>query len=671
MLNVLANGFLILLKRNIAVSVVILIVLLIRYFLQRYPKKYTCVLWLLVAVRMVFDISLPEINTASRLHDGAAVVQSFEEKIGWDETQITEEKLVSFAGGNNARSKDLTTSDVSVSRPAVDTYTFSEMVQGVLFLVWLAGIAMLFLIFMISWIRLKKTVKHAVLKRDNIYECDHISSPFVLGIVKMKIYLPFGLTEKEQEYILAHERFHIEKFDQFTRLAATMQLLLYWMNPLVWVSYFCFVRDQEMRCDEAVLSAYGNGIKKEYSSLLLGFAANNRKLMAVPLAFGESHAGKRIKNILKYRNVKKWTSAGIVFVIAAAAVGAIYLTGTKTKDTEHSVLSDDLNWDTEADVTDDSHETDAAGTEGVTGIFAEALADKTLSLEELTAMVESEEWENFVGTQDSTYWERFENLEKTAWVEDSLTEDLVGHYEWDGKEYELDISYWKEDTAFKYGETPNAVDNILITEVQTGDAIGVYHADKRYHANTDIRTFLDTIYDISTEIEMEQVVLPGAPHNIVATLGAYGQDLLFDGFSGNLFVFDGYTPKNHGESCTASWYSAGGIGEWKQEKDDLFLYDGDRLTEERLSGNHIEQKFLENFENDDFYGLLYEYDFEIFTASESGEAGIENYDDMLSKYWVTFLSAGADEPVYMLFFNQDYFSKQQALMYAQSVKKKS
>ena len=635
MLNVLANGFLVLLRRNIAVSVVILIVLLVRYFLQKYPKKYTCVLWLLVAVRMVFDISLPVVNSVSKLHDGAAVVQSIEEKIGWEETQITEEKLVSFVGGNNARSKALATPDVSVSRPAVDTYTVSEMVQGVLFLVWLAGIAVLFLIFMISWIRLKKTVKQAVLMRDNIYECDHI-----------------------------------RKFDQLTRLAATILMLLYWMNPLVWAAYLGFVRDQEMRCDEAVLAAYGNGIKKEYSSLLLGFAANNRKLMAVPLAFGESHAGKRIKNILKYRNVKKWTSAGIVFVIAVAAIVAIYLTGTKTKDTEHPVLSDDLNLDTESDVTADSHGIDAAGTEGVTGIFAEALADKTLSLEELTAMVESEEWESFVGTHDSTYWESFKNLEKTAWVEDSLTEDLVGHYEWDGKEYELDISYWKEDTASEYGETPNAVDDILITEMQTGDAIGVYHADKRYHANTDIRTFLDTIYDISSEIEMEQVVLPDAPRNTVAALGAYGQDLLFDGFSGNLFEFDGYTPKNHGESCTFSWYSAGGIGEWKQEKDDMFLYDGDRLTEVRLSGNHMEQKFLENFENDDFYGLLYEYDFEIFTASESEEAGIENYDDMLSKYWVTFLSAGADEPVYMLFFNQDYFSKQEALMYAQSVKMK-
>ena len=670
MLNVLANGFLVLLRRNIAVSVVILIVLLVRYFLQKYPKKYTCVLWLLVAVRMVFDISLPVVNSVSKLHDGAAVVQSFEEKIGWEETQITEEKLVSFVGGNNARPKALATPDVSVGRPAVDTYTVFEMVQGVLFLVWLAGIAVLFLIFMISWIRLKKTVKQAVLMRDNIYECDHIPSPFVSGIVKMKIYLPFGLTEKEQEYILAHERFHIRKFDQLTRFAATILLLLYWMNPLVWAAYLGFVRDQEMRCDEAVLAAYGNGIKKEYSSLLLGFAANNRKLMAVPLAFGESHAGKRIKNILKYRNVKKWTSAGIVFVIAVAAIVAIYLTGTKTNDTEHSVLSDDINMDTESDVTADPHETDITGMEGVTGIFAEALADKTLSLEELTAMVESEEWESFVRTHDSTYWESFKNLETTAWVEDSLTEDLVGHYEWDGKEYELDISYWKEDTASEYGETPNAVDDILITEMQTGDAIGVYHADKKYHANTDIRIFLDTIYDISSEIEMEQVVLPGAPRNTVAALGAYGQDLLFDGFSGNLFEFDGYTPKDHGESCTSSWYSAGGIGEWKQKKDDMFLYDGDRLTEVRLSGNHMEQKFLENFENDDFYGLLYEYDFEIFTASESEEAGIENYDDMLSKYWVTFLSAGADEPVYMLFFNQDYFSKQEALMYAQSVKMK-
>lgn len=670
MLNVLANGFLVLLRRNIAVSVVILIVLLVRCFLQKYPKKYTCVLWLLVAVRMVFDISLPMVNSVSKLHDGAAVVQSFEEKLGWEETQITEEKLVSFVGGTNAQAKPVIIPDVSVSRSVVDTYTVAEIVQGILFMVWLAGIAVLFLIFIISWIRLKKTVKQAVLMRDNIYECDHIPSPFVLGIVKMKIYLPFGLTEKEQEYILAHERFHIKKFDQLTRLVATVLLLLYWMNPLVWVAYLGFVRDQEMRCDEAVLAAYGNGIKKEYSSLLLGFAANNRKLMAVPLAFGESHAGKRIKNILKYQNVKRWTSAGIVFVIAVAAIAAIYLTGTKTKGTEHPVLSDDINMDTEADATADSQGIDSTGAEGVTGIFDEALADKTLSLEELTAMVESEEWESFVGTHDSTYWKTFENLEKTVWVEDSLTEDLVAHYEWDGKEYELDISYWKEDTASEYGETPNSVDNILITEMKTGDAIGVYHADKKYRANTDIRTFLDTIYDISSEIEMEQVVLPGAPRNTVVALGAYGQDLLFDGFSGNLFEFDGYTPKDHGESCTPSWYSAGGIGEWKQEKDDMFLYDGDRLTEVRLSGNHMDHDFLESFENDDFYGLLYEYDFEIFTASESEEAGIENYDDMLSKYWVTFISAGADEPVYMLFFNQDYFSKQEALMYAQSVKTK-
>lgn len=670
MLNVLANGFLVLLKRNIAVSVVILIVLLFRYFLQKYPKKYTCILWLLVAVRMVFDISLPVVNNVSKLQDRVAVVQSFEEKLGWDETQITEEKLVSFVGGTNAQAKPVIIPDVSVSRSVVDTYTVAEIVQGILFMVWLAGIAVLFLIFIISWIRLKKTVKQAVLMRDNIYECDHIPSPFVLGIVKMKIYLPFGLTEKEQEYILAHERFHIKKFDQLTRLVATVLLLLYWMNPLVWVAYLGFVRDQEMRCDEAVLAAYGNGIKKEYSSLLLGFAANNRKLMAVPLAFGESHAGKRIKNILKYQNVKRWTSAGIVFVISVAAIAAIYLTGTKTKGTEHPVLSDDINMDTEADATADSQGIDSTGAEGVTGIFDEALADKTLSLEELTAMVESEEWESFVGTHDSTYWKTFENLEKTVWVEDSLTEDLVAHYEWDGKEYELDISYWKEDTASEYGETPNSVDNILITEMKTGDAIGVYHADKKYRANTDIRTFLDTIYDISSEIEMEQVVLPGAPRNTVVALGAYGQDLLFDGFSGNLFEFDGYTPKDHGESCTPSWYSAGGIGEWKQEKDDMFLYDGDRLTEVRLSGNHMDHDFLESFENDDFYGLLYEYDFEIFTASESEEAGIENYDDMLSKYWVTFISAGADEPVYMLFFNQDYFSKQEALMYAQSVKMK-
>ena len=667
MLTHFAEIFLEVINRSVAVTVVIMIVFLVRFFLGKYPKKYSYILWMLVAVRMIFDISVPSGSLFPRLAETPSVVQSLEEKSGFGNREEARETIVAFASGNNAQNEQTqAVSDAQKNTQAVTQDSRREMGQTVLFLVWLAGIAVLLVIQVMAFFRLKKSVRQAVLLRENIYECDNISSPFVLGVLKAKIYVPFGLNETKQGYILAHERYHIKRFDQLTRLLATVLLMAYWINPFVWFAYFAFVRDQEMSCDEAVLHIFGNGIKKEYSSLLLGFAANNRKLMAVPLAFGESDAGRRIKNVLNYKRIKTITIAGIIVVIVIATAAAVLLTGRrKNNDNAESIQS------TESRQTQENG-TDMAEASGnnVTGVFAEELYNEELSMEKLITMVEDKNWETFVDTHDVTYWKQFSNLEAEGQTDDgSITDELRGYFLYEGKQYELTIAYWQEENALEYGETPDAVDDIWLTEMQTFDAIGLYHADKRYYANTDIESFLNAVYDISAEITMDEVVMPGAPDNIAVTIGEYGQDVLFDGFSGNLFEFNKFVPKAHGESCLASWYSPGGIGEWKGEKDDAFVYDGNKLAEVTISGNHMDKSFLESFETDNFSGLFYEYDFEIFTASESEEAGIKNYDDMVTKYWVAFLSAGEEEPVYMIFFNQDCFNKDEALSYAKSVRK--
>lgn len=128
---------------------------------------------------------------------------------------------------------------------------------------------------------------------ENIYECDSIATPFVFGIFHPGIYIPFHMTEEEQRYVLAHERYHIRRYDYLVKLLGFMLLTIYWMNPFVWLSYFCFVRDQEMSCDEAVLLMFGNEIKQAYSMSLLNYAIGKNRYMLTPLAFGESDVKKK------------------------------------------------------------------------------------------------------------------------------------------------------------------------------------------------------------------------------------------------------------------------------------------------------------------------------------------------------------------------------------------
>ena len=171
-----------------------------------------------------------------------------------------------------------------------------------------------------SWLRLRRRLAESIRLEGNQYLSDRIDGPFVLGVVRPRIYLPATLEAGELPYILAHERHHIRRGDHIWRLLAFLALALHWFNPLVWVAFALSGKDMEMSCDEAVVKRLGEGIRADYSASLLSLATGRRALPGMPLAFGEGETSGRIKNLLRWHRPKVWIT--VAAAVACLAVGA-------------------------------------------------------------------------------------------------------------------------------------------------------------------------------------------------------------------------------------------------------------------------------------------------------------------------------------------------------------
>ena len=202
-----------------------------------------------------------------------------------------------------------------------------ERVLSVLSAVWLVGMGLLILWNMILTFRMKKRLKKAVRYRDNIYESDCIPTPFVMGLIRPRIYIPFRLSEQERDYILRHEQYHIRRRDYIVKVVAFLITAVYWFHPLVWAAYFSMIRDMEMSCDEQILWESGEDIRKNYSMSLLAFATNKRQYSMETLAFGETKTKKRVRHIMKCKKKGKWMS--VCAVLLFALLGTACLTSRK------------------------------------------------------------------------------------------------------------------------------------------------------------------------------------------------------------------------------------------------------------------------------------------------------------------------------------------------------
>ena len=301
-------------------SVVILAVLLARLLLKRAPKVYSYALWAIVLFRLICPVTLEA--PVSLLPEAEPVSQSYElsqEPISAAGAGVAAYRLVGDAinGGLGVQHVATTQRDALGNIRYITTDWWNVMLLFGQYL-WLAGLLGMLLYGMISYWKLQRRLRTAILLRQNIYLAEGIGSPFVIGFFRPRIYLPEGLGEKEQTYILLHEQAHIRRGDPLLKVLAWFSLCLHWFNPLVWLAFTLACRDMEMSCDEAVLKKLGGEIRAEYAASLLSLATGRRIIAGAPLAFGEGDPKGRIKNLAKWKKPALW-------VILAAGIGCVIL----------------------------------------------------------------------------------------------------------------------------------------------------------------------------------------------------------------------------------------------------------------------------------------------------------------------------------------------------------
>lgn len=351
--------YMLFLQRNGILTLVILAVLLVRLLLRRLPKKYSYLLWSVVGIRMLFQIQFPaRFSLLSLWHYMTQQISG--SQLLTAPKQLTNMQKITDpqAGAQNLQpagqlitGQTVTGAARGLSQAGAKAGSGWDHLLQICMLIWIAGMIVLLLYGILSYFKCRRMTVQAVHMEGNIWECDHLATPFVLGIVRPRIYIPFHLSAEEKPYILAHETYHIRRGDPIVRLLAFVLLTFYWINPFVWIAYFLMIRDMEMSCDEAVLLQLGTQIKKAYSNSLLTFATGRKQVTFSPLAFGESGTSGRIKNILDFKKPKVWGSLLAILAVILAAV--FCLTSQKTEDDTSASQS-------EQQVTDSSRNAQAA-----------------------------------------------------------------------------------------------------------------------------------------------------------------------------------------------------------------------------------------------------------------------------------------------------------------------
>ena len=301
--------FLKLLNLSISASWLVLVVLALRLVLKRAPKWVNVLLWGMVALRLMLPFS---IESALSLIPSAETVSP--EVVQFDPAP-TITSGVEFI--DNAVNPSLSESFAAAPLASVNPLYVWTYLAG---WVWLIGLAAMLLYALVSYLRLRRCVRASIPLRENIYVCDEVPSPFILGIVRPRIYLPSALDEAQRGSVLSHERAHLARHDHWWKPLGFALLAVYWFNPLLWLAYTLLCRDIELACDERVLRGMDAGQVKAYSSALLACSVPRRMIAACPLAFGEVGVGVRVKNALRYKKPAFWAVAASVAVCVVVAV---------------------------------------------------------------------------------------------------------------------------------------------------------------------------------------------------------------------------------------------------------------------------------------------------------------------------------------------------------------
>lgn len=314
-----SDVFLYLLNQSLTAGYLILAVLALRLVLRKVPKHLTVNLWALVALRLAFPISVESALSLIPKKDPVPMDIALSPQPAIDSGIPAVDRVV-----NPAIAENLTPVPVASVNPM-------QILLAAATVIWLIGVAAMLLYVLVSYFRLSRRVGPSIRLRENIYLCDGISSPFLLGIVRPRIYLPSDMDPENQTHVLRHEQAHLRHRDHWWKPLGFVLLAVYWFQPLVWIAYILFCRDLEMACDERAVADLTEAQRKAYSHALLSCAAPRHTVSACPVAFGENSVKSRIKNVLHYKKTGVWIAVVVAVVIAVAAV--CFLTNPKTQET--------------------------------------------------------------------------------------------------------------------------------------------------------------------------------------------------------------------------------------------------------------------------------------------------------------------------------------------------
>ena len=342
-----------LVNMSLVASLLIAAVLLLRFVLRKAPKAIICVLWAMVGLRLVCPFSFESKLSLVPEAEPITYISQF------DASDLTEQpvykKVVSFEA--NAGSVVVRTEDTT-------EFDFTGLLIKLAPYIWGGGVAVMAASSVVSYVRLRRRLVVSVNTEDNIWRCDGIRSPFILGIFKPKIYVPSHLNEEEQRVVVAHEKAHLKRLDHLWKPLGYLILTLHWFNPLGWVAYAMLCRDIEGACDEKVVRQMSGEDKKLYSTTLLLCSAPRHIVAACPVAFGEVSVKGRVRSVLSYKKPAFWII--VTAVVAAVFVAAVFMTNpvkpktlvcdTETELLQSSVINANKTENTESRFACESHE---------------------------------------------------------------------------------------------------------------------------------------------------------------------------------------------------------------------------------------------------------------------------------------------------------------------------
>ncbi len=309
--------FLQILNRSITAGWLILAVLFIRLIFRTIPKWMNCLLWGAVAIRLICPFT---IESQFSILPSAEPVKT---------STIVEGEVQNYIPSIDSH---LTIVENTINPMLTETFAYNESesvapLQVVTYtagMIWVCGMILLLICAIGSMIRLHKLIREAVCVRENIYICDAVKSPFILGIARPQVYLSSSLSEKEMNYIVAHESAHLRRKDHWWKPLGYLLLCIYWFHPLCWAAYVMLCKDIELACDEKVAKDMTFHEKKEYSKILLSCTKQRSLVMVCPLAFGEVGVKERVKSVLNYKKPALWIM--IVAVVVCVILAICFLT---------------------------------------------------------------------------------------------------------------------------------------------------------------------------------------------------------------------------------------------------------------------------------------------------------------------------------------------------------